>query len=537
MGKDIDTMTSQEIIEYLRRTSHRSYSQYARFVDLSNVFFDKGIFSGCPKCSGVKIVEHGKTTSGNIRYKCKSCGSTFTLSKNTIFDKLNITWDEMVKVVYYVITYQSVAFIANNINSSKTSEADAWLLVIKILYILSSFPQPNLNGVIQIDEKYFRENQKGESHLISFLDTSKNRYPRRHNYRSSCGIFGPEFVNVLCAVDSFGHHYAKCVCLGPLTEKELKDLENHIQDVSYICTDNLELYQEWTKKNKWKHYIEPSSYRKERKARGYVNTDDMYSQLSIEEKKINRKINEELYKAGLYPHINNTDEKYSLDELIALRYKFGLTINSVNSFHSQLEKEIIKSKTGVASNYLPLYVGAYTYLANYKKDNHISVFSLIDAENILVEMCKFTLKQKNVPTIKQIQNLNILDLPKPSRKAINKSKEKMLKARKIIVYQKDTNDKSAYEGDTDAQFIFNKRKFFSSLGTIRINELLKQHGLYKRGMYKKEKIEKLSTLSNADDIIFYEIYLHRYGTVEEFKKAMNAEAPKRKVGRPRKNTS
>ena len=56
-------------------------------------------------------------------------------------------------------------------------------------------------------------------------------------------------------------------------------------------------------------------------------------------------------------------------------------------------------------------------------------------------------------------------------------------------------------------------------------------------MHKKEKIDKLSTLPDADDIIFYEIYLHKYGTIEEFKKAMNAETPKRKVGRPRKNTS
>ena len=537
MGKDIDTMTSQEIIEYLKQTHHHSVGQYASSIDLANIFFEKGIFAGCPKCSGAKIVVHGKTSSGNIRYKCKLCGNTFTLTKNTVFDKMNITWDEMVKTVYYVITYQSIAFITKNINAIKASEADTWLLVIKILYILSSFPQPDLNGVIQIDEKYFRENQKGESSLVSFLDTSKKRHARRHNYRSTCGIFGPEFVNVLCAVDSFGHHYAKCVCLGPMTEKELKDLENHIHDVSYICTDNLELYQEWTKKNDWKHYVEPSSYRKERKARGYTNTDDMYSQLSLEEKKKNRKINEELYKAGLYPHINNVDKKSSLDELIALRYKFGLTINSVNSFHSQLEKTIIKLKTGVASNYLPLYVGAYTYLANYKKDNHITTFSLIDAENILVEMCKFTLIHKNVPTIKQIQELNILELPKPSRKVINKSKEKLLKARKIIVYSKETNDKSAYEGDTDAQFIFNKRKFFSSLGTVRINELLKQRGLYKRNMHKKEKIDKLSTLPDADDIIFYEIYLHKYGTIEEFKKAMNAETPKRKVGRPRKNTS
>lgn len=65
--------------------------------------------------------------------------------------------------------------------------------------------------------------------MISFLDSSKTKKTRRHNYRSECGIFGPEFVNVLCAVDSTGHYYAKCVCFGPMSKKELLDLESKIQ--------------------------------------------------------------------------------------------------------------------------------------------------------------------------------------------------------------------------------------------------------------------------------------------------------------------
>lgn len=43
------------------------------------------------------------------------------------------------------------------------------------------------------------------------------------------------------------------------------------------------------KRKKWKHYIEPSNYRKERQARGYINTYDMYHNLTPEEYEKDRK--------------------------------------------------------------------------------------------------------------------------------------------------------------------------------------------------------------------------------------------------------
>ena len=111
----------------------------------------------------------------------------------------------------------------------------------------------------------------------------------------------------------------------------------------------------------------------------------------------------------------------------------------------------------------------------------------------------------------------------------------MKKARNIIVYKSnDEQEKSAYEGDDEtAQFLFNKRKFFSLLVTVRLNELIKQYGLYQKGAKKREKIDKLCALSNAEDIIFYEIYLHRYGSIEEFEKAIKAVPKKKKRGRPK----
>lgn len=535
MTKDIDKMTTQEIIEYIK-SKDKNTSNTINAISIKEQLRNNGIHIKCPNCDGYKLVKNGKNKYGVIQYKCKDCNKRFTVLTNTIFEGINYTWDEMVDVVFNVINKRSIDYIAHNVKANKMSVANTWLLVMKILYLLSKLPKPPLTGVIQIDEKYFRENQKGNHDLISMLDINKSRKARRHNYHSECGIFGPEFVNVLCAVDSNHHYYAKCVCLGPMSDNELLDLEGYINSVSYICTDNLEIYNNWTNKHNYKHYIEPSFYRKNRKSRGYINTDDIYKELSEKDYQKDREINEKLYKEGLYPHIENTDHKLSYDEFIALKYKFGLSINSVNSFHNRLEKDIIKSKTGVSLNYLPLYIEAYTYLENYKTDNHIKVFTIDDANNILIELCKYTLTNKDIPANKTFKDMNINDLPRPSKKSINNAKRKMFNARNIIIDGTlDRLDRSAYEGDDNAaQYIFNKRKFFSSLGTTRINELIKLYDLYQKGLHKKDKVELLSTLPNAEDIIFYEIYLNRYGSINEFENTINSMPKKRKRGRPKK---
>lgn len=54
----------------------------------------------CPHCSSEKVIIHGKTKNGNIRYKCKECSKTFTLDVNNIFYKShqqNIIWKTYVK--------------------------------------------------------------------------------------------------------------------------------------------------------------------------------------------------------------------------------------------------------------------------------------------------------------------------------------------------------------------------------------------------------------------------------------------------------
>lgn len=535
---DITKMTKSEIIDYLRKMD-KNAGKTASTDDIEVHFADRMIDISCPKCGSAKRKKTGKYSSGIQCYKCLDCNKKYSVISDTIFEETDYTWDEMVSIVHYVINKMTVDYVCSNIRSEPLSKNKAWIIYHKVLHLLAQIPMPILTDVIQIDEKYFREAQKGSRSLYSLLGKDYIRKRRKHCYRSECGIFGPEFVNVLCAADNHGHFYAKCVCLGPMGFEELKDLETHIKNPSYICTDNLEIYSEWCKRHEWKHYVEPSTYKQERKARGYIDTDNTNRELTQEEYALDKKINMELYKIGKYPHIEGTEHKLDYDEFVALRYKFGLGINRVNSFHGDLEEDIIQDKRNIAIEYLKDYIGAYTYLKNYRSSRSISTFNRKDAENILVELCALTKKNKHTPTKEEIMSQTINDLPRPTLKVIKQAQAKMTKIREVVVQgeKKDTEDRSAYEGDENAQFVFNKRKFLNSIGTIRLNELTKRYNLYHEGMNKRQKINALSELSFIDDIIFYEIYLRNYGSEEAFASAVSKiKLPEKKKRNRKKKT-
>ena len=132
---------------------------------------------------------------------------------------------------------------------------------------------------------------------------------------------------------------------------------------------------------------------------------------------------------------------------------------------------------------------------------------------------------------------NINDLPRPTLKVIKQAQAKMTKIREVVVQKNkdDSEDQSAYEGDENAQFVFNKRKFLNSIGTIRLNELTKRYNLYHEGMTKRDKVKVLSELTFIDDIIFYEIYLRNYGSEEAFASAVSKIKLPEKKRRKRKS--
>lgn len=77
-----------------------------------------------------------------------------------------------------------------------------WLLRMKLINAIASFPMPTLTVVIQIDETFIRESQKESRRLLSYIDRSDIRKPRYGYRRSKYGVIGREFATVTTTINN-----------------------------------------------------------------------------------------------------------------------------------------------------------------------------------------------------------------------------------------------------------------------------------------------------------------------------------------------
>ena len=222
---------------------------------------------------------------------------------------------------------------------------------------------PKLTGVIQIDETYFRETQKGSRHLVSFLKDYK-RYPRRKRNHSIYGVMGNEYANVVTAIDTNGYVVAKVVGLGKLSVSKFVDLfDDYLINPSYLCTDKNNIYPQYANLKGVPLYIKLSTYESSLKKMGYKDLDKVKSWEIINQAKLNNKLISRLYKKQELDYIYQ-EPSMPYDKFKELKEKHGLNLGKVNSFHSVLKDNILKDMSNVSTKYLPDYIGFETFKHN-----------------------------------------------------------------------------------------------------------------------------------------------------------------------------
>ena len=168
---DIEKMIEQEIIDHLRSRNTTSKAMgIAKSRTIEDFFEEHDITIRCPKCLSPKKVKNGTNDSGITRYKCKNCGKGYSITTNTVFEGASYSVDEMIEAVHGVLNSNtSVEMSGKLVKGEAITISAAWLLMHKIRHIMASMPMPKLTGVVQIDEKYIRESQKGTKKLVSYL--------------------------------------------------------------------------------------------------------------------------------------------------------------------------------------------------------------------------------------------------------------------------------------------------------------------------------------------------------------------------------
>lgn len=354
--------------------------------DLQNRLINLGINQSCPKCGSTLIVKNGFRNQTQ-RFECKECNHQFTLFSNTFLEKSKQHWDLWIEVVYLMLHHTPLkkmkAILEEEFLVEGITERTLLNWRLKIMSASQVVTPPSLTGVIEVDECYLREGQKGKLELVDPLKPKKNRKARRKKRTSELGVLGPEFSNIVVAIDRSGHVIAKVIGVGACTQEAFEqEFEEHIKHATWLCTDSNGIYTLFTSTNGINHYIRPSYY-----------LDNLYKG------KCEEKTEEELYKLGLIDYINtNGRENIPFKEFKKLKDKHKLSLARVNEFHSVLRNHLEVNTHGVSITNLKEYLAWEVLLKNYAVDYGHSPATRKDAEKILeiLLQCRTNLKVKEM---------------------------------------------------------------------------------------------------------------------------------------------
>lgn len=416
----------------------------------------------CPYCESKFFVKHGKLNELQ-RYICKNCNHTFTLITDTFMEGTNWTWKVWVELLHMTLLTMSldemITVLEKDYGLKGVDRKTVSLARHKLLHAMSLMPKPTLSGVIQIDETFFRENQKGTrtdkgKKLINVIPKQlPKRLPRRGYAPSRMGVLSPEYACVVCAVDDNNKAVSVVTSMGRADPKVFTDcFDEHFENVTYLCSDGSPLYTDYCELKDIPHYVRPSSFLKELKSRGYITgikasycaDDDELKQLYTS----NKKIMEQLYRQGILDYISY-HQSLTFREFCEIKYKHGLNLSRVNAFHNYLKEHLLRETKGVATKYLPMYVGAYTFMYNWRHDHKTALSSLADAEQVLVEL----IKNKSAFTLQDEMSLDFFIAPKPTGRYLQLLDKKTREMRRM------TDNKFFKFDEEDRVISFDQRKF------------------------------------------------------------------------------
>lgn len=443
------------------KDSHEHIKEIA-ICDLQARLEKLGINSTCPECGSSIIVKCGKRSNGIQRYLCTSCNTRFTRFSNTILEKTHWHWDVWIKVLNLMLNNTSIKRTAHilkrDFDCQGIDEKTIWLWRMKIMHALASYPLPKLSGVVQVDETFLRESQKGSRNLVSTVK-GEERIPRYGRIPSKLGVMGPEFATITTAIDNTGH----CVCrvsgLGKLTAQQfIEQFGEHLVDLQFLCSDANSTYLHYTELNNIPHYVKPSHYLSVLEKNHYQTGN----KLSDEVKQKNQAIMQRLYKEGLIDRIYNRGS-LTFSEFTKLKKQYGLSLGKVNALHKKLKNSIRSGMVNVSTKYLEDYIGFFNYIQNWEADHGVHPSSEKDAEEIFADV----LKGRQRYTLSDVKK-RTLSLQKPTGRYVSQLKKETKKARLA------TGNEHFKFDEEDGFKNFDKREYLSDIPKTKLYAICRE---------------------------------------------------------------
>ena len=434
--------------------------------------------SACPSCNSDNFVKNG-SRYGLQRYYCKNCKTTFAITTDTFMEGTTWTWEVWVKLVQMTVNNYSLDEMLDTLekdyNLVGLNRKSVHLARHKLLYAMSLMPKPTLTGIVQVDETFFRENQKGTrtdmgKKLINVLPKSiEVRLPRRGYSPSRMGVLSPEYACVVCAVDNNNHAISIITSMGKADPAMFIDhFDQYFKDITYLCSDGSPIYKDYCVLKSIPHYVRPSSFVGNLRKAGYIagvrsqSDDDAVKELYTK----NKKIAAQLYTDGVLDYIE-TANSMPFSEFCKIKYEYGLNLSRVNAFHNYLKLNLERETTGVATKSLPAYVEAFTFLYNWRHDHKTTLSSMKDAEILLTEL----VKNKNAFTLNDLKKRDFYIAPKPTGRYL------ALLDQATREMRRKTDNKFFKFDEEDRVISFDQRKYIYETTVGKLRPFGKKYGI------------------------------------------------------------
>ena len=193
----------------------------------------------CPYCNSNKICKNGSNHSKGVRiqkFKCNNCNKNYTIKTNTIFyyTHKNIEiWQEYIELFSQGLSLRKIVEKMNNQISLPT--AFYWRhKILKVLSNINDDGNSKLGGIVEADETFFEESQKGSRKMT--------RKPRKRGYSSYVGDKKTK-ICVLTAIDRNKSSFTKPVGFGGLEKDDVLLLQRHLVKDSILITDGNRTYR------------------------------------------------------------------------------------------------------------------------------------------------------------------------------------------------------------------------------------------------------------------------------------------------------
>ena len=489
MGRQTNKQKADKLLAKLsKKEIAELLEKYNASTDYEEV--EKKFIVQCPHCECSGYIKKGKTKYGLTIYKCKDCGKKFTIFTGTIMEKTPYSWKVWVSILEQMLRNQSIKttreYLIKNKLVPEIDRLTVSAIENKIRASFAHMPLPTLTGKIQVDEKHFKESQKGFKDPIDPFDSSKRRKAHKRSTPTEYGTMGPEMATICCAVDETNHAIAKVVTMGKMELETFEDeITTHFKDITFLCSDMNTLYTQWASLHKVPQYVCNSQYHRVMK-----KCDTKKKKVSAyEQDKLDYVVG-----AGIMNY----------DKMVKFRETNKLTINGVNSYHSELERYINHIAKGVSTNHLQAWVSFFNYRWNWRTDHYDNPpRSYQNAEEILVQV----LKAKHHVKIEDIKT------HKDKTKKQSKRYSNKLIAKTVAARIKSNNPYIKFE-EEDGVWLVDKKKSVSLLPEYKRRELAKGLGIKPFSpiaVSSKDLIKKLLAHPDLEE----HLYILANGTTED----------------------